>query len=145
MPKDWSKPTNLGTTACGKSVRALGSNAVIALNSTWMSDVGKGNLCGREVQIWKDGKQIHLRNGGGGPFVLWEACQACITLPRIDMSVEGYMAASGDTQCLNGVVGGFEVRVMDNFVLRAGAGAVQPATVVAVSAAVLLALVAASF
>ncbi|WOO83371.1 uncharacterized protein LOC62_05G006895 [Vanrija pseudolonga] len=147
MPKDWSKPTNLGSTACGKSVRELGTNAVIALNSTWMSEVGKGNLCGREVQIWKDGHQVHLLNGGGGPFVLWEACQACITLPRIDMSVEGYVAASGDTKCQNGVVGGFEVRVMDNFVLRAGASrraALQPATCVAVLAAALLALLAAS-
>ncbi|KAL1405869.1 hypothetical protein Q8F55_007548 [Vanrija albida] len=123
MPKDWSKPTNLGSSACGKSVRELGSNAVIALNSTWMSEVGKGNLCGREVQIWKDGAQVHLLNGGGGPFVLWEACQACITLPRIDLSVEGYVAASGDVKCQRGVVGGFEVRVMDNFVLRAGAEA----------------------
>lgn len=88
---------------------------------------------------------MHLLNGGGGPFVLWEACQACITLPRIDMSVEGYVAASGDTKCQNGVVGGFEVRVMDNFVLRAAAvqAAVRPACV-AILLAVLLALVAAS-
>jgi hypothetical protein len=58
----------------------------------------------------------------GGPFFLWEGCQACATLPRIDVSLNAYIAATGDSECHRGTVGGFDVYVMDNFVRRASAG-----------------------
>lgn len=57
----------------------------------------------------------------GGPFFLWDGCQACATLPRIDLSLRGYVAATGDDTCARGTVGGFDVYVMDNHVIRSGA------------------------
>lgn len=77
----------------------------------------------------------------GGPFFLWEGCQACAEMPRIDLSLNGYIAATGDKNCARGTVGGFDVHVMDNFVRRAGAAriGVSPATVATVAGAVALA------
>ncbi|BEJ10702.1 hypothetical protein CspHIS471_0101240 [Cutaneotrichosporon sp. HIS471] len=119
----WAKPTNEGTSACGQSVKDLNTNAVVAMNVTWLNLNGYAsrleNLCGREVQIWKDGVQIKMK---GGPFFLWEGCQACATLPRIDLSLNAYIAATGDKECHRGTVGSYDVYVMENFVRRASAG-----------------------
>lgn len=75
----------------------------------------------------------------GGPFFLWEGCQACAELPRIDLSLNGYIAATGDKNCDRGTVGGFDVHVMDNFVRRAGAGRIGASPLVVGAAAVALA------
>ncbi|BEI79631.1 hypothetical protein CcaverHIS002_0101600 [Cutaneotrichosporon cavernicola] len=119
----WAKPTNEGASACGQSVKELNTNAVVAMNVTWLNSDGYAsrleNLCGREVQIWKDGVQIKMK---GGPFFLWEGCQACASLPRIDLSLNAYIAATGDKECHRGTVGSYDVYVMDNFVRRASAG-----------------------
>ncbi|GMK59670.1 hypothetical protein CspeluHIS016_0802760 [Cutaneotrichosporon spelunceum] len=116
----WAVPTNEGTTACGQSVKDLNTNAVVAMNVSWLNLDGYAarleNLCGREVQIWKDGKQVKIK---GGPFFLWEGCQACATLPRIDVSLNAYVAATGDKECHRGTMGSYDVYVMDNFVRRA--------------------------
>lgn len=48
----WAKPTNEGTTACGPSVKDLDTNAVVAMNVSWLNQNGYAarltELCGRE-------------------------------------------------------------------------------------------------
>lgn len=128
--RKWSDYVLDGTTACGKSIRTMKSNAIVAMNVTWLNERGiaarTDDLCGREwvvcqfiadirLQLFRGGKQISIPDG---PFFLWEGCQACATLPRVDLSVMGYVAVSGDDQCLRGTVPGIEVRMMDNYIHR---------------------------
>lgn len=48
----WAQPTNEGSTACGASVKDLNTNAVVAMNVTWLNQNGYAarldELCGRE-------------------------------------------------------------------------------------------------
>lgn len=69
------------------------------------------------IQIWKNGRQLPL-----GRLFLWEGCAACQTMPRADVSVSTYVKATGDTECMHGTVGGFDVLVMDEYVRRSGSG-----------------------
>lgn len=52
-------------------------------------------------------------------------------MPRVDLSVAGYIAASGDRHCQRGTVPGIEVRMLDNFVHR---GSLSAASTLGVSA-----------
>lgn len=64
-----------------------------------------------------DGRHLPTKR----PLFLWDACQACASLPRVDLSVSAYAQLTGDKDCWQGNVPGFEVRVMDNFIHRSGA------------------------
>lgn len=65
--------------------------------------------CGKEVQIFKDGKQIVLPEG---PFVLYDGCAACTSASIIDLSAEAFTLVSGGT-CGNNPEG-ITVKVIDN-------------------------------
>lgn len=47
----WADPTNHGVAACGRSVADLGTNAAVALNVTWLNEMGyatRADRCGLE-------------------------------------------------------------------------------------------------
>lgn len=69
------------------------------------------------VQIWRGGRRVQLPT-----LFLYEACAACASMPRADVSVGTYIAATGDRFCERGTVGGFDVLVLDRKVMVRGAG-----------------------
>ncbi|RSH81944.1 uncharacterized protein EHS24_008141 [Apiotrichum porosum] len=81
----WSVPIIENPAACGDSIMSMHTDNVVALNVSWLNQdnmAQRPNLCGREIQIWKDGRQLPL-----GKLFLWEGCAACQTMPRADVSV----------------------------------------------------------
>lgn len=75
------------------------------------------------MQLFSDGKRVPTKQ----TLFLWDACQACASQQRVDLSVDAYTQVTGDTECERGHVGPFEVRVMDNFVRRSSSSSLRPA------------------
>jgi len=89
------------------------------------------------VEIWSQGRKLNLPQ-----LFLFEACAACASMPRADVSVGTYVQATGDKDCLRGTVGGFDVLVLDKKVPVSGTsrrhGAGLAAALVAAAAVVAL-------
>jgi hypothetical protein len=86
------------------------------------------------VQIWQNGAKLPLPT-----LFLYEGCAACAEMPRADVSVGTYIAATGDKTCTRGTVGGFDVLVLERKVVSAAAGLHASASV-AIAAVVTLLL-----
>ena len=77
----------------------------------------RAKWCGKEVQIFDStGKQITIDEG---PFVLMDACQACMTSDIIDVSAKAFAAIKGGN-CAGNNPEGLTVKIIDNNVSPAG-------------------------
>jgi hypothetical protein len=87
------------------------------------------------VQIWQNGRKLPLPQ-----LFLYEACQACAEMPRADVSVGTYVAATGDDACQRGTAGGFDVLVLEKRVRVSAAARAAGVGGVGVGVGVLAAL-----
>lgn len=91
-----------------KTLKQYNTNRIVAMNANMVSN-DRDYWCGKEVQIFKDGKQIILDEG---PFILMDGCAACTSASIIDLSAKAFTLASGGS-CGNNPEG-FTVKVIDN-------------------------------
>ncbi|CAK9785191.1 hypothetical protein CC85DRAFT_284278 [Cutaneotrichosporon oleaginosum] len=94
--------------AQAKTLTQYNTNRIVAMNANMMQN-DREYWCGKEVQIFKDGKQIILDEG---PFILMDGCAACMTASIIDVSAKAFTQMSGG-KCGDNPEG-FTVKVIDN-------------------------------
>lgn len=79
-----------------------------------MSDEkGRAKYCGKEIKVFKDGKQVE-----GGPFVVFDGCEACEGGKRIDFSLSALDEIDNGNACDSGVVEGISWEVVDNQIME---------------------------
>ena len=114
------------------TLSSLGSNRIVAMNYTMVSG-DKEKWCGKEVQIFDEtGKQITIDEG---PFVLYDACAACMSTGIIDVSAKAFAAIKGGN-CGGNNPTGLTVKIIDNNVSPSGTASngSPPASAVAAAA-----------
>lgn len=117
FPANWATTSgiNAGIPFCNdntdtRGLNAWDSNRIVAMDWNMLS-ADKAKWCGKEVQIFDaSGKQITIDEG---PFILWDACAACMSSKIIDLSAKGFVAASPDGKCGNNPEG-LTVKVLNN-------------------------------
>jgi len=100
---DWAESSgiNNGVPKCeqwagtnAQSLAQIGTNRIVALDANMVS----GNLdlyCGKQVTVFdENGDEFEFSEG---PFVIWDACVACIGNGRIDMSAKAFTEIKNGT------------------------------------------------
>jgi len=93
-----------------KTVQQYNTNNLVAIDRTLLStEEGRKKYCGKEIKVKKDGKDVP-----GGPYFVFDGCEACEGGRRIDFSLSALDAISGGTACNDGVIPGITWNVVDN-------------------------------
>ena len=96
-----------------KKLQQYGTNNIVAIDRTLLStEEGRKRYCGKEIKVYKDGKQV-----SGGPFVVFDGCEACEGGKRIDFSLSALDAIDGGKACNDGVVPGISWDVIDKQII----------------------------
>ena len=66
--------------------------------------------CGKQVKITYQGREIKAPNGGD--YFVWDGCEACASMNRIDFSVPGLKNINSNA-CNLGVVPGVSYTITD--------------------------------
>ena len=106
-------PTCTSWGSGAKTLEQYGTNKIVAIDNRLLQGAGRANLCGKEIEIFKDGRQLP------GPFIVFDGCQRCADDGNtvIDLSVTALNEASGGNACSAGVVGGFSWRVTNKQII----------------------------
>ncbi|KAI8609531.1 hypothetical protein BC830DRAFT_1150064 [Chytriomyces sp. MP71] len=111
---DPAYPENTAYTSCEpnagfQTLQQRGNNNIVALALDEMN-ANKAGLCGKRVVVKVGGVVVQRE------FVVWDSCAACSGGVRLDFSVSGLQAVSGDA-CTLGLVPNVSWEVMDEQVI----------------------------
>lgn len=97
-----------------KKLQDYGTNNIVAIDRTLLStEEGRKRYCGKEIKVYKDGTQV-----SGGPFVVFDGCEACEGGKRIDFSLSALDAIDNGNACRDGVVPGISWDVIDKQIIN---------------------------
>lgn len=94
-----------------KTVEQYGTNNIVAIDANFLSQ-NRDSLCGKQIHVYKDGVEV-----SGGPFVVFDGCEACVGGGRIDFSLSALDSIDNGNACNDGVVPGITWRVTDNQII----------------------------
>jgi hypothetical protein len=95
-----------------KKLSEYGTNKIVAIDNTLLQGQGRANLCGKQIQVFKDGVEVP-----GGPFVVFDGCEACIGGSRIDFSLSALDQIDNGNACRDGLVPGISWKVTNNQII----------------------------
>jgi hypothetical protein len=113
-------PENYGYPACTshhasswQTIQQYGTNKIVAIDRNLLgTPEGRASLCGKQIEICKDGVEVP-----GGPFVVFDGCEACEGGGKIDFSLSVLDAIDNGDACFHGVVPGISWKVTDNQII----------------------------
>lgn len=97
-----------------KNLQDYDTNNIVAIDRQLLADeAGRKKYCGKEIKVYKDGELVK-----GGPFVVFDGCEACEGGVRIDFSLSALDKIDNGNACENGVVPGISWDVVDNQIIN---------------------------
>jgi hypothetical protein len=94
-----------------KTLQQYGTNNIVAIDNNVLQ-ANRAGLCGKQIHVYKNGKEV-----AGGPFVVFDGCQACIGGGRIDFSLSALNSIDNGNACNDGVVPGISWSVTNNQII----------------------------
>jgi hypothetical protein len=85
---------------------------MVAIDNTLLPPANRANLCGKQIKVFKNGVEV-----SGGPFFVFDSCQACVGGGKIDFSLSVLDRIDNGNACFNGVVPGISWEVIDNQII----------------------------
>ena len=96
-----------------KTLEAYGSNRIVAIDNRLLStEEGRKKYCGKQIRVYKNGVEV-----SGGPFVVFDGCEACASKSLIDFSLSALDAIDNGQACNDGVVPGISWSVTNTQVI----------------------------
>lgn len=96
-----------------KTVQQYGTNNMVAIDNTLLStQAGRSRYCGKQIKVYKSGAEV-----SGGPFFVFDGCQACVGGGKIDFSLSALDSINDGNACRDGVVPGISWDVIDNQII----------------------------
>jgi hypothetical protein len=85
-----------------KKLQDYGTNKIVAIDNQLLATAdGLRKYCGKQIRVYKNGSEV-----AGGPFVVFDGCEACRGGGRIDFSLSVLDAIDNGNACNDGVVPG---------------------------------------
>jgi len=98
-----------------KTLQQYGTNKIVAINKSLLDIADPANrkkYCGKQIQVFKDGVEV-----AGGPYVVFDGCEACMGNGIIDFSVSVLDQIAGGQACQLGAVPGISWKVLDKQII----------------------------
>lgn len=97
-----------------KTLEQYGTNNIVAIDRNLLATAeGRKRYCGKEIKVYKDGRAVP-----GGPYVVFDGCEACVGGGRIDFSLSALDAIDNNNACRDGVVPGISWDVIDKQIIQ---------------------------
>lgn len=96
-----------------QTLQQYGTNNIVAIDNNELATAeGRANLCGKQIQIYRNGVKVT-----GGPFVVFDGCLACVGGGRISLSLTALNAIDNYNACRDGVVSGLSWNVINDQII----------------------------
>lgn len=96
-----------------KKIKQYNTNKIVAIDFTKLSTAqGRASLCGKQIHVYKNGVEV-----AGGPFFVFDGCEACKGGGRIDFSLSVLNSIDKGSACNDGAVPGISWKVTNNQII----------------------------